>query len=118
MKEILIQIPASADAKSVFMPTVDPVCLLGGKVVTNGATIDAENVISFKVGSTTIGTATVANTSAAGTVDAIVMDATLATRKTQITAAAPLEIASAGSHGSATGFDVLLRLDEFALPRD
>lgn len=117
MKEILIQVPANTSGLTMYCPVFENCTVLGAKVVNNAAPGGAGTAVSLLVGSTTIGTVTVGAAATAGTVSAVVMNATLATRKTPVTAAAPLKIVAAASTNS-TAYDVLVRFDDFALTRD
>jgi hypothetical protein len=111
-------VTASASAVTAYVPVVETCTVLGGYAVCNGVTLDEISTVLLKSGSTTLGTATFADNSAAGTVAAFVMDTTLATRKTKVTAAIPLSIVTGGEQTTVSGFDVVVRLDPLACPRD
>ena len=118
MKEFLVQVPASTGAAISYLPVASNHVLTGGYVVLNANAADAELVISFISGSTTVATATIPDTTAVATPVAIVMNTTLATRKTNFTTAAPVIVSTDGAQTGSIGFDVLVQLDEFAIPRD
>lgn len=117
MKEFLIHISTGTTAKTVYLPAFNNHTMLGAKIV-NSAVPGVASSFAFKVGGITIATATVASYAAAGDVTSAVMDTTLATRKTPLTATVPLAITCDGEMTTATAFDVLVRLDDFALTRD
>jgi len=117
MKEILVHIPTNTGGLTHYIPTLENCTVLGAKVVNSGAPGGSGCAVSLAVGATTIGTVTVAAGATAGTVNAMVMNSTLATRKTPVTAAAPLKVVAAAST-SGTAYDVLVRFDESALTRD
>ena len=117
MREVLVQIPANTDGLTVYIPAFENCTVLGAKVVNNADPGGSGCAVSLAVGSTTIGTVTVAKGAAIGSVASMVMDTTLATRKTPVTATAPLKVVAAASTNS-TAYDVLVRFDDFALTRD
>lgn len=117
MKEFLIHIPTGTTAKTVYVPVMTNHTLLAAKIV-NSAIPAVETTFAFKVGATTIATAAVAADAAVGDVTSVTMDSTLATRKTPITPTVPLSIVCAGEMTTTTAYDVLVRLDDFALTRD
>ena len=117
MKEFIVTIPSSTSADAVWCPVYEKMTLIGAFAVTD-AIPGAETVVSLKSGSTTLGTITLAADSAVGEVTAAVMSTTLATRKTALTAAIPLQVSGDGGQTTATGIAVVLRFDEFALTKD
>lgn len=117
MREVLVQIPANTGGLTVYIPAFENCTVLGAKVVNNADPGSGGCAVSLAVGATTIGTVTVADETVAGTVSSMVMNATLATRKTAVTAVAPLKVVAAASTNS-TAYDVLVRFDDSALTRD
>lgn len=117
MKEFNVRIPSGTAADVVYLPVVDKMTVIKAYAV-NDAIPGADAVISLMSGSTTMGTITVDSAAAAGDVTAAVMSSTVATRKTPVTAAIPLKISADGGQTTATGFDIVIQMDEFALTRD
>jgi len=118
MREILVQIPSNTSGETVYCPAFDDCTVLSAKAVINGDHETAAGcAVSLMVGDTTLGTVTFPDESSAGDVLAITMSATLATRKTKVTAAAPLKVVCA-AQDTAAAYDVLIRFDDSALTRD
>ena len=118
MKEFFVQVPAGTAAAINYLPVMGASTLTGGYVALSGAVADAELVVSFISGSTTVATCTIPDTTAVGTPVAIVLNTTLATRKTNLTTAAPLIVSTDGAQTGSIGFECLVQLDDFAMPRD
>jgi len=118
MRKLNYPITASTGAVTAYIPVDAAHTVVGGYAVVNSATCNAATTVKFKSGSTVLGTATIASGATVGTVAAFVMDTTLATRKTNITAAIPLTVLTGGDQSSSTGFDVFVHLDDLACPRD
>lgn len=118
MVERSLQVPASTGTITSYLPVLSDHTVLGGYVVCNANAADAELTVTLKSGSTTIGVATIPDTTAVGVPVAITMNATLATRKTKVGASTPLTLVTGGQQTASIGFDCVLKLDEFAIPRD
>lgn len=116
--EHILTVPASADAQTVYCPVLADKTLLGGYVVLTALQCDVISTVAFKSGNTTLGTATFPGNSPIGTIKPIVMSTTLATRKTKVTTAVPLTVVTGGEQTTATGFQCIVDLDDFALSRD
>lgn len=117
MKDFVVRIPSGTAADFVYLPVYETMTVIGAKAV-NDAIPGADATISLISGSTTIGSIVVDDEAAAGTVTSATMSSTLATRKTSIGAATPLKVSCDGGQTTATGFDIVIRCDEFALSRD
>lgn len=116
MKIISGMIAAATGAGFTLVPVPDNMTVLGFDVTPSTATGSASTV-SLKSGSTVLGTAPILTATAKAAIINGAMSSTLATRKTLITKAVPLEIAvDARTNSSAIFFTVYL--DEFALQRD
>jgi len=111
-------VPASADATTVYVPVMQDNTVIGGYVTCNGTTLDEISTVKIQSGATVLGTATFPDNSAAGTTVAVVMSTTLATRKTLVTPAIPIGIVTGGEQTTTSGFNVVLRLDDSCTPRD
>ena len=117
MRQVLVQVPSNTAGATVYIPAFNACTVLGAKVVNSAAPGGSGTAVSLVVGSTTIGTVTVGAAAAAATVSSVVMNATLATRKTPISATVPLRVVAAAST-NATAYDVLVSFDDHARTRD
>ncbi|HBA73472.1 MAG TPA: hypothetical protein DCZ63_15155 [Geobacter sp.] len=88
-----------------------------GFAVTPSGVTGSVSTVSVLSGSTTMGTAVLATDTAAGAIISATMSATLATRKTKVTATVPLKVSVDARSNSVAIFGSVF-LDEFALQRD
>jgi hypothetical protein len=116
MKLVPFIIPAGTGAGTIYIPVDADYTVLGFYVTPSTAT-GCTSTVTATSGSTALGTAAIGAADAAATVTASTMSATLATRKTKITATVPLKIAVDARTNSSAIFGSV-KLDEFALQRD
>jgi hypothetical protein len=109
-------IPAGRGAGTVYIP-VDKDYTVTGFYVTPSGVTGSVSTVTVSSGNTGLGTAAIAADTAAAAIISATMNATLATRKTKVTAAIPIKVAvDARTNGVAIFGSV--KLDEFALQRD
>jgi len=116
MKIISGLVEAATGAGFTVVPVPANMTVLGFDVTPSTAT-GCATAVTVKSGSTTMGTASVLTDTAKLAIINGTMSTTLATRKTLLTKAIPLEVAvDARTNSSAIYFS--LYLDEFALQKD
>jgi len=116
MKILNFIIPAGTGAGTLYIPVPADMTVLGF-AVTPSAVTGSVSTVTLSSGSTALGTAAIAADTAAAAIISATMNATLATRKTKITAAIPLKVAVDARTNSTAIFGSVW-LDEFALQRD